>query len=359
MHATIEDKVTFSFALKKLIIHIGLPKTGTTSLRSFYHSNRSYLNDKNIFLPFLGEKQWNKRIQNIFRKNNEKRFCSDPVIDFIGSRPLSTQEKASIKRDGFKKLVSFAEQLPQESTMILSSEFLSAKSTAVFKLKNYAEQYFDSVCIIAYLREQGSWALSSSSTRALNGSSYSILKPGDRKTMDYKFLLSKWFSIFDSAHWVVRRYDRKFLKDQDIISDFIHSLDLPLDIQKIERQTDARLTESATAIKYLFCMNYLIENGDIQFDDNIDRRKDYVKKICESHRDGSKLALSSECASLFRQHYAKSNQWAFRKFFKDDKLELFPPYRAPDPDTVKVLYEYDLLVDPETIKIVLDFLRSN
>ena len=271
------------------------------------------MNDKNIFLPFLGEKQWNKRIQNIFRKNNEKRFFSDPVIDFIGSRPLSTQEKASTKRDGFNKLVSFAEQLPQESTMILSSEFLSAKSTAVFKLKNYAEQYFDSVCIIAYLREQGSWALSSSSTQARNGSGYSILKPGDRKNLDYKFLLSTWHSAFPSAHWVVRRYGKKFMKDQDIISDFIHSLDLPIDIEKIERQSDARLTESATAIKYLFCMNYLIENGDVQFEDGVHKRKYYVKKSAKLI--GMDLFLLSQ-ANVLRS-FDSTMQKVINGFFKN------------------------------------------
>ena len=347
MYAVVKYKSNGVSLLKKLIIHIGLPKTGTTSLRGFYCSNICYLNERKIFLPFLGEKQWNKRIQNIFRINNK--FESKAFF----------QENASIKQDDLNKLVSFAENLPQESIMILSSEFLAAPSTDIFKLKNYAEHYFDSVCILIYLREQGSWVLSASSTQARNGSGYSILKPGDRTNLDYKFLLSKWYSAFPSAHLVVRRYGSKFMKDQDIISDFIHSLDLPIDIEKIERQLDARLTESATAIKYLFCMNYLIENGDVQFEDGVHKRKYYVKKICEAHRDGSVLALSNECASLFRKHYAKSNQWVFQKFFKDDTLELFPPYRAPDPDTGKVLYEHDLLVDPETIKIVLDFLRSN
>nr|WP_115093341.1 hypothetical protein [Synechococcus sp. UW106] len=333
--------------MKKLIVHIGLPKTGTSSLRDFFRLNAHYLNEKKIFLPLL---------DNIQLKDA---FLQDAALSKRSFRPShysSWEDKVSASKNNYERLVDFAENLNDDDILILSSEFFAGKKTDIPKLKKYADDFFDDVRVIVYLREQGSWAVSSASTRALNGKGISLLRPGEMAHMDYKYLLSKWSASFSKEQLIVRRYGKNYLKNQDTIADFIDSLDLPLECKKIKRQSDARVSESATAIKYLFCLNYLLRQGDIELDEP--KRRKYARQICELNRDGSVLTLSRELADSYRAFYSSSNEWVVRNFCNDELSELFHPFKVKSSNSNKVLDENNLLVDLEMINQVLSYLKS-
>ena len=331
--------------MKRLIVHIGLPKTGTSSLRDFFRLNTHYLNEKKIFLPLLDNIQLKSAF--LCEASLSKRFFRHNSV---------WEDKVSASQNNYEKLVDLARNLNDDDILILPSEFIAGSNTDIPKLKKYADDFFDDVRVIVYLREQGSWSVSSASTRALNGKGISLLKPGERANMDYKNLLSKWSASFNKEQLIIRRYGKNYLKNQDTIADFIDSLDLPLECKKIKRKSDARVSESATAIKYLFCLNYLLRQGDIELDEL--KRKKYAKQICELNQDGSVLTLSRGLADSYRAFYSSSNEWVVRNFFNDELSELFHPYEVKDSNSNKVLDENNLLVDLETINQVFSYLKN-
>ena len=151
--------------LKKIILHIGTEKTGTTSIQEFLNLNRVALRDKGFLAPNSG----GERHQSTFAL-----IGFDGTTAFAKKRKLAslTQRKLlqfRLKRAFTKEVKEFSKY---GDTAIISSEWFHSKVVrksemeAILKfLSPFAEQ-FEVVC---YLREQSALANSRYSTGILHG----------------------------------------------------------------------------------------------------------------------------------------------------------------------------------------------
>jgi len=130
---------------KRLIIHIGMPKTGSTSLQSFLFDNSDELKELGIFYPKQLHHH-NIKFYPIFLDN---------PFDFIHQRKFfSSDDIARKKHDKYKKDWINLFENNDYLDFIISSELLYlCTKKQISKIYELIEGYFDDVKIICYIRE--------------------------------------------------------------------------------------------------------------------------------------------------------------------------------------------------------------
>ncbi|WP_221795295.1 hypothetical protein [Oceanobacter mangrovi] len=209
------------------ILHIGTEKTGTTSIQEALYLNRELLSGFGIhFLQCAGEK-------------NNRHFPSSCMADekyddFFKDRQITSIElKERFRADFLDRFATEINSLGESiHTVLISSEHFHSRTNTLAEIIAVSEvlaPFFDQVRIICYLREQAQTCNSLYSTAIKAG-----LNPDpdiffsrcsvDNNYYNYYEMLSNWASIFGSENLFVRKFDRKFFRNGDLLDDFFSLL---------------------------------------------------------------------------------------------------------------------------------------
>lgn len=207
---------------KKLYIHIGNHKTGTTSLQHALLCNAPALAGHGLKL---------------FHENHHTGLLQQPHVHswlgFINSEFLVPYGMRVTAPE------LLAEKLDQmESDVIISSENFSFffEQSAIDELRDHLEKFFSEIHIVCYLRRQDRHIIShhqegsklyrraennlfGHSTRAIPDES-----PFHSLYLDYNRRLGLWAKAFGQDRLTLRIYDRKQLHNNDVVSDFFSLL---------------------------------------------------------------------------------------------------------------------------------------
>ncbi|MEZ9835555.1 hypothetical protein AB4341_18795 [Vibrio breoganii] len=198
--------------MKKLFLHIGSHKTGTTSIQKSLSIYSDKLDKAGLF--FLPGNS-----ANLFRdksKGFDEIFCGYGAVidkDFI--------------RNNLSK-IEFREK------NIISSEFFSwlFDINEITKLKEVLSEIFDEVTVISYIRrqdyqlishtQQSSKSLSIFNGLYYSGGSLSIPNRLDNYDgyLDYNKRLGNWAAVFGHKNILIKVFDRSAMKNGDIVEDF-------------------------------------------------------------------------------------------------------------------------------------------
>jgi len=206
--------------MNKLILHIGSFKTGTTSIQNTFYNNAKELFKYNIVYPEIGKNhRWLAYWDDGTRLSNEHNTVKQEALKYIN--------------DG-KKYLSRLVELNQDKTLFISSEFLfTTPLNELFLLKEYLNNHFDEVVILAYVRNPADMLTSWVSESVKNGEH--TLKSGMEKIKPYVALkyLYNYKEVFGSEKMIVRRYGREYFINQDLFDDlFISSMGKVIKINK-------------------------------------------------------------------------------------------------------------------------------
>lgn len=232
---------------RKLILHIGTEKTGTSSIQEVLFHNRNLLNDRGFhFLQSAGTKN-----------NRALTACcldEDHYDDFFEQNNIrSLEEKIRFKKNTIKNFKNEISRLNGNThTVIISSEHFHSRTIRpdeINRVKSLFDPFFNDITIVCYLREQVQTCLSLYSTAVKVGNICtldSMIRNCNPSNVYYNYyvLLNNWKSIFIDAKFDVRRFDRKFLYNNDLIDDFFKIIDIDI-LDKIKR-TNSSANESLT-----------------------------------------------------------------------------------------------------------------
>ena len=198
---------------KKIFIHVGQDKTGSTSIQSNLHLNRELLAEYS-YLYALGQ----------FHPEFVSFFAKAPFsIGFNKEYSASSSIKSIKKRDA-EYLSSLKKQLEtaKEDYLIFSYEgFTNLNQDELLSLKHFLAQYTDQYQIIYYLRPPASYAQSALSQRVKSGSlSWHIHPP----ITPYQVQLTKLINVFGKNNINLRIFSKRFLKDGDVVIDFLNQI---------------------------------------------------------------------------------------------------------------------------------------
>lgn len=314
--------------MKKIYLHIGMSKTGTTAIQYFLHNNR----DK---LPQLDYGYINPA--------NDSAINHSPLVNCL-------KGASNLKKD--QKWIPFLDQLfeSKPNNLIISSEnlFYHTRALDLDYLATALRGF--SVKILIYLRRQDEWVQSQYAEYV----KYCTGKPGaislgqwlarnmDR-CLDYYDLLKIWRMHFPEADFNVRIYEKRFFGD-DIINDFCLAVGLSdtsiLSKDLSPSQKNISLSYEAVEMKRLFNKIEIPKHLNSTIVNILKQASAFQRQLS----DGSKRSLLSSLEKLYLiEKYKNSNSMVAKEFLGAEELFLNPlPDLAGDEDDVVLSHDFSM-----------------
>ncbi|EAJ9832380.1 hypothetical protein FBH93_07080, partial [Campylobacter coli] len=295
-------------------VHIGTPKTGTTTIQKFLYLNREKLEIQNIIYA--------NSIESYTRHNILVNFCFEFRNNFNWEKIKF--ERILKYRSRLKLFYALKEEVAQaKGDFIFSTEgitwhFYDVKYIKILK-KFFKELGFDRVILILYLRNTSDLLISLSAQ--LIKTNYSsipcFINPWeyDRQYIfDNQWLCQKYSEIFGKENLIVRLFDGNEFYQGDLLKDFIHSIGLKWENNFI---IPLKQNESLDLIGVELCKALNKQNS------NYDEFMELYSKYFISKSLFTKFYPPKKIIQSYLDYFEESNEWVRKEFFPH-KERLFP-----------------------------------
>ena len=223
----------------RLIVHIGTEKTGTSSIQNALFENKDLLFKAGFYFSQCGGNRNN--IQFPFSCMHYDREDEDHY--FTNNGITINQQRAKYYNDLKHKFADEVKALKNIHTVIISSEHFHSLLVNVQEVETFKAllgNMFSSIKIVCYLREQVTTCISHYSTRIKTGDSDKLstfIKRCSPQNPYYNYLdlLDRWSAVFGKSNLIVDLFDKKTLKNNDIIDDFFYKIEFDAPQAKIVR----------------------------------------------------------------------------------------------------------------------------
>jgi hypothetical protein len=193
---------------KTVVIHVGPPKTGTTSIQRFCVDAREALMQKGILYAETGRIPEGGQIY-VMRRGGRTRMSRSIAHNLLPWTLLDEAENLTAD-DCWAEFVVEIRKSPVRNVLISSEAFCRLQISQIRKIREYLEGV--DVRIIAYLRDPFSRMLSDFSQRVRSGTYFKSFTEfvADEQTLidNYDQFVSYWDEVFTESHVLVRRFER-------------------------------------------------------------------------------------------------------------------------------------------------------
>ena len=238
--------------MKRIILHIGQQKTGSTALQYFLEMKKNKLSEKGIcyyspcfrYAPWGGKSNGDFLLANVLDKLKEP---TDPIKKDMFNKNDSLNVfyllKKNSDQDHFEiEKINFMHTLKEYDTIILSEEMFFHYDYFYDNFWDVVNDYLHSctneelvIDVLTYLRRQDDWFLAKwkedvgtpiASSWTFNKALKEYEKFG---FLNYYDTLLRLERVFGRQHLIIRNYDRKQLYNNNIIDDLFHVCDIDFD----------------------------------------------------------------------------------------------------------------------------------
>lgn len=205
--------------LKTCILHIGTPKTGTTSIQAtLFHNRKKLLKDG---INYFNLTMTHHAVAQMFDSKDK-------------SRSKLINHESITKPDQTKPILLTEIKKNRSKYFVISSESLGMlKEAGVRELKKFLAPHFDAFKIISYVRNPYEYASSAAQQLIKAGAVHetlykNTLKKGSHPgagslSPQYKRRIVAYNNLFGKENVIVREFSRPTLKNQDVIDDFFEA----------------------------------------------------------------------------------------------------------------------------------------
>jgi hypothetical protein len=300
--------------IKRLILHIGTRKTGSTSIQETLGHSRDTLLEHNIYYPAI------KPFNHIF--SFLPIFMKDPTDALYFKRDLKPSEDGHLKVRGYREAwVKEIESCEQDHFIISAEEFTQPHfaEDAVSRLKSFAEQYFEKTTIIVYVRHYDQLISSQIQQEVMTGYRTVGIKELVQEYLNcpskisYKESLRKWINVFGRKNLVVRPFDPQVFHRGSLLADFFYSLGFQADDISIpEVMTNISLGKHAVYFLLKYNQAYpLFVNDSLNPERGMAKKRypGYLYRNIAGERFNLELTYSPEQARKFNEEIDYVNQF--------------------------------------------------
>ncbi len=289
-------------------LHIGMPKTGTTTIQNFLASNRSQLLKQNFFYPkSVGN---NSPLQDNHLKLAAYAMNPDKIDDLKTNLRLYSSEQVYEFR---KKLTAdFTKEMAglNANKVVLSNEHCSTRllqKQEIEELKAFLSPFYDDIRIIVYLRRQDNSFLSAYSSAIKSGQHEPLMLPDEQERIlryDYWELLQRWSEVFGQDKVSVKVFEREQLLEGDLIKDFCQEIQLDVD-DGFSILSDANFSLDHECCEFLRLFNQYVPRF-IEEENNW--RRDNIVTLLEQYSGSSRIGVGGELMDEFMNSFSDSNR---------------------------------------------------
>lgn len=333
---------------KTIHLHIGIAKTGSTSIQEFLHNNRKQLAEKGYFFPIsptgfvlshfrlqvyaqdTNRISTHKRIYGLYNESQVLAFNANTRNTFLKEVQSSPLNQLIISCESFTEFLVY----PHELT----------------KLKDLLSEVTDDIRIIIYLRRQDKLLASRTSQSIKNGepevniygTPNDFLESINRNLWrgydynstqsefddpimldryNYENLLSVWAKVFGPQNINVRIFNRQAMVGQNLITDFLDTIGLPLGHEFILKE-NRNFSLGFQTYEFLRLLNekFPFFNNDGQLNQLRPGLAGRFDKIENKPTFSLPLEISEHLLKVYRE----SNSNTARRFLGRADGELFP-----------------------------------
>lgn len=330
---------------RRAIIHIGVEKTGTTSIQRVLAANRGPLralgfwyssclalgNENHVKLCGLAQSQTPKfpTVYNMLRINGAD-----------GRREFD----ARVKRELDEEIA----QLPASvHTLVFSNEHLHSnllERDETANLREIVSAYASEIKVVAYLRRQDELSVSLFSTRIKGGESWTQVLPtvhGPQALpyyFDYDQILRNYASAFGAENIIARVFERPRLTDGDVAADFLNAAGIPnhASLIQVPRQNES-LSRAA-----LYTLSLLNKQAPPWVQGKWNMNRDNLVEILEEKFSYNEPLTSREETEAFYANFRPSNEAVRARYFPtwptlfDEDFSKYPAAGTVLPDLAEV-----------------------
>ncbi|MCI8307295.1 MAG: hypothetical protein HFH14_04525 [Lachnospiraceae bacterium] len=338
--------------MKKLYLHIGTPKTGTSTLQHFFSNNREVLENKGIYYPLWPE------YDSLLDGGKESTFGNFGWIERVA---MDDEHKKEIIEDIFEKY----------DNVLLSTECIWIET----KDKSAFLRWLKDICdidirVIVYLRRQDDYleAQYREYVRVLqftdsihevfdcNSASLGEVK----ETLNYLSILNDMADVIGKNNIIIRPYEKGQFRNNSIIDDFLYLLGLTPDkaYKMPEKNYNPSMSNDALELKRRMNKSGIATIKELNDCFYETLMIDGIESAISNSPVHFKSMLSAEERSDFMKQFEKSNEQIAREYLgREDGKLFYQNYNACDNAANDVFVEHIL---DETIKIFTStFLKMN
>ena len=222
--------------MKKIILHIGQPKTGSSSIQNLFHWNLEYFDRQRVGYYICAQ------TYNPWPGGSNGDFLGYSALERLGVDQIwsgltvihEMSDALAKERQRFRKYVS------EHDIVVLSEEALWDMGVMHEgfweKVKEVLEEMCDEeigICVVLYLRRQDDWVFSKWKEN-VRGAEADILDFHDTVKnydeighLDYALQVNRIAAVFGRDNLILRSYDRSSFVNGDINTDFLAVTGIP------------------------------------------------------------------------------------------------------------------------------------
>lgn len=300
--------------MKTLYIHIGCPKTATTSIQYFCNENKEILAKKGLYFPVFEQKY--KDI-NPFRNGHfliANQHNSNDTINLL-------EEKRIFRFNMDHIIYMFSKYdniLLSDEGIWYAAHFKKRELWETLRKESLRNAF--KIKIIVYLRRQDSimnamWnqkiKKSKKRFRSMTWEDFIQADP-PAVYLDYEEGLNEIAAELGSENIIVRRYGKKYFKNHSVYDDFldIFRLSLTSDYTISSFERNSRLSANSNEIQRIFNSIPSAEQKDFSFFYHL------LSEVSSEDPDSEKLQMfQPEEAAAFMENYRVGNRRIMEKYF--------------------------------------------
>ena len=311
-------------ARRRIVLHIGTEKTGSTALQGALYRHRALLMEHGVAYCHSPGRQEARGIAAAALGNK----APDDYLRQLNCE--SGEAREAFRRREVEALQSELASLPASvHTVILSSEHFHSRlrqPAQLVWLKDVLEPFASSFEVVVYLRRQVDLLASFYSTQLKNGGTLALEETGKRVChprnhyYNYRKVIELWADVFGAEALRVRLFTSDFLQGRSIQEDFLSALECPEAMSAPERHNESLIPAGQVMLRAL---NKRL--GELS-DDAEDEREalNALRAGLVREYKGSGQLLEPSQAAQIQAAFEPGNEWVRQAYFSAHE-RLFEP----------------------------------
>ena len=321
-----------------LVIHIGLGKTGSSSIQYFLRDNRERLVELGQLYPESPGRGRHTRLGLFIKSESEL----ERSIEWYRQR----QSDPAVFRRVFRRRLFSEIEGSGLSRVLFSDEGLAESSdTAMRRLRRFTDRIRKSLRLIVYLRRQDDHLVSHYQQVVKVGETRRLAERTREvdlaEAYDYDIWLRRWEQLLEPDEFVVRRFERDSFVGGSLVQDFLDAAGIDARAEDMAQGASRNISIDAESVELLRLVNqYRVEHEGATVG-LIDNRK-LVAKLAEA-ATGPTLTLPDPFLDRFMARWDDANRAVARRYLHDPAEELFRTPRKTDNTTTEQHLDPDRL----------------
>ena len=327
----------------RCILHIGPPKTGSTSIQYFLNTNREDLAEQGFYVPLTPHQNmsgFHFAVKETLVQNRAAQKVKISAENFEARKARIRQQLTQ----QFKK----AQSEKHHSFLVTSEGIGQMKLDELQALKDWMGAYFDSFQIVPVLRRQDLRAISYYKNQIMINFSKAQKALSHHGSLDYDLLLTKFETVFGQEAITPLLFPDSVEEDRDLIADYCQVAGIEGFYDPATMADDFKKNPSmdARGIEVLRLMN---EGRDGPLKEAFFPARKFVERLLAKTTFSNKRKVRPARAdvAVFCAKYAKSNERIRKTYFPQrsclfwedyTKYPEVADYPVPDGEFVAQLF---------------------